>query len=127
VVKKAEIEVIPFHGMTQLKIDKIMEDSFENAIDDFNERQLIEFRQSAERIFKGIEQNWEMAKNFLEIIEIKEIEAQIEKVRQIMQGNDAQALKSELDRLGDFTRPIADTVMGRFILEELKTGSKKKG
>jgi molecular chaperone DnaK (HSP70) len=38
--KKAEIEVIPFHGLTQFEIERIMEDSFEHAVDDFNERQL---------------------------------------------------------------------------------------
>ncbi|MCS5552767.1 MAG: Fe-S protein assembly chaperone HscA, partial [SAR324 cluster bacterium] len=63
--KKAEIEVIPFHGLTQFEIESIIEDSYEHAVDDFNQRQLIEFRQTAERIFRGIEQTWEVAENTL--------------------------------------------------------------
>ena len=118
--KKAEIEVIPFHGLTQFEIESIIEDSYEHAVDDFNQRQLIEFRQSAERIFRGIEQTWEVAENTLSKKEQAEIQEQIESVRQSMQGQDAQALKAQLDILGDLTRNLADNAMGRIILTELK-------
>ena len=118
--KKAEIEVIPFHGLTQFEIESIIEDSYEHAVDDFNQRQLIEFRQTAERIFRGIEQTWEVAENTLSKKERAEIREQMESVRQSMQGQDAQALKAQLDVLGDLTRPLADNAMGRTILAELK-------
>ena len=118
--KKAEIEVIPFHGLTQFEIESIIEDSYEHAVDDFNQRQLIEFRQTAERIFRGIEQTWEVAENTLSKKEQAEIQEQIESVRQSMQGQDAQALKAQLDILGDLTRNLADNAMGSIILTELK-------
>ena len=118
--KKAEIEVIPFHGLTQFEIESIIEDSYEHAVDDFNQRQLIEFRQTAERIFRGIEQTWEVAENTLSKNERTEIREQMESVRQSMQGQDAQALKAQLDVLGDLTRPLADNAMGSTILAELK-------
>ena len=118
--KKAEIEVIPFHGLTQFEIESIIEDSYEHAVGDFNQRQLIEFRQTAERIFRGIEQTWEVAENSLSKKEQAEIQEQIESVRQSMQGQDAQALKAQLDVLGNLTRPLADNAMGRTILAELK-------
>ncbi len=118
--KKAEIEVIPFHGLTQFEIESIIEDSYEHAVDDFNKRQLIEFCQTAERIFRGIEQTWEVAENILSKREQAEIQKQMESVRQSMQGQDAQALKAQLDVLGDLTRPLADNAMGRKILAELK-------
>jgi len=41
-------------------------------------------------------------------------------VRQSMKGQDSQALKTQLDTLGDLTRPLADTAMGRSILSELQ-------
>ena len=44
----------------------------------------------------------------------------MESVRQSMQGQDAQALKAQLDVLGDLTRTLADNAMGRTILAELK-------
>ncbi|HIO84760.1 MAG TPA: molecular chaperone HscA, partial [Deltaproteobacteria bacterium] len=118
--KKAEIEVIPFHGLTQFEIERIMEDSFEHAIDDFNERQLIEFRQTAERVFRGIEQNWNVAENSLSKSDRDEIRKQMEAVRQSMKEQDSQVLKTQLDVLGDLTRPLADTAIGRSILAELQ-------
>jgi len=118
--KKAEIEVIPFHGLTQFEIESIIEDSYEHAVNDFNQRQLIEFRQTAERIFRGIEQTWEVAENTLSKKERTEIREQMASVRQSMQGQDAQALKTQLDVLGDLTRPLADNAMGSTILAELK-------
>ena len=118
--KKAEIEVIPFHGLTQFEIESIIEDSYEHAVDDFNQRQLIEFRQTAERIFRGIEQTWEVAENSLSKKEQAEIQEQIESVRQSMEGQDAQVLKTQLDILGDLTRNLADNAMGSIILTELK-------
>ena len=125
--KKAEIEVIPFHGLTQFEIERIMEDSFEHAVDDFNERQLIEFRQTAERIFLGIEQTWDVAENTLSKLECTEILEQIDAVRQSMKGQDSQELKLQLDMLGDLTRPLADNAMGRSILSELKDGVQLDG
>ncbi len=118
--EKAEIEVIPFHGLTQFEIENIIEASYENAVDDFNQRQMIEFCQTAERIFKGIEQTWDVAENTLSKNERAEIRKQMESVRQVMQGQNAQELKEQIDILGDLTRPLADNAMGDKILTELK-------
>ena len=97
-----------------------MEDSFEHAIDDFNERQLIEFRLTAERVFQGIEQNWNVAESALSGTERDEIRKQMEVVRESMKKQDSQALKAQLDALGELTRPLADTAMGRSILAEMQ-------
>ena len=44
----------------------------------------------------------------------------MEVVRQSMKEQDSQALKAQLDVLGDLTRPLADTAIGRSILAELQ-------
>ena len=97
-----------------------MEDSFEHAVDDFNERQLIEFRQTAERVFEGIQKSWDVANNCLSESSRDVIRKQMEVVRQSMLGRDSQALKVQLDVLGDLTRTLADTTMERSILSELQ-------
>ncbi|MDP6205945.1 MAG: Hsp70 family protein, partial [SAR324 cluster bacterium] len=117
---EAQIEVIPSHGLTQMEIDAIMEASFEHAVDDFNRRQLIEFQQSAERVFKGIELNWKVAEEVLSENQRLSIRKQMDVVKQTMTTDDAQILKAELDNLGDLTRPLADSAMGRAVLEELQ-------
>jgi Fe-S protein assembly chaperone HscA len=124
---EAEIEVIPSHGLTQLEIDQILEASFEHAHEDFNARQLIEFRLSAERVFRGIEQCWSVAEETLGAEERQAIEDQMAVVRKFMEGNDAMALKAQMNALGELTRPLADSAMGRAVLETLQEESASGG
>ena len=116
----ASIEVIPFHGLTQQEIDDLLEASYEHAIEDFNARQLIEFHQTAERVLQGIEMHWTVAEKALPPTDCTAIRRQMEVVRQQMEGQDPQVLKSEMDRLGDLTRSLADTVMGQAVLSALQ-------
>ncbi len=116
----ASIEVIPFHGLTQQEIDDLLEASYEHAIEDFTARQLIEFRQTAERVLQGIEMHWTIAEKALPPTDCTAIRQQMEVVRQRMEGQDPQVLKSEMDRLGDLTRSLADTVMGQAVLSALQ-------
>jgi molecular chaperone DnaK (HSP70) len=116
----AAIEVIPFHGLTSQEIDNLLEESFEHAIEDFTARQLIEFRQTAERVLHGIEEHWQVATSLLSAEGQATIRRQIEVVQEKMSGEEPQLLKQELDVLGDLTRPLADTVIGQAVLEELK-------
>ena len=76
--------------------------------------------QTAERVFRGIEQCWDVAENDLSESSRDEIQEQMDVVRQSMKGQDSQALKTQLDVLGDLTRPLADNSMGRSILSELQ-------
>jgi molecular chaperone DnaK (HSP70) len=116
----ASIEVIPFHGLTQQEIDDLLEASYEHAIEDFTARQLIEFRQTAERVLQGIEMHWTIAEKVLAQTDCTAIRQQMEVVRQRMEGQDPQVLKTEMDRLGDLTRSLADTVMGQAVLSALQ-------
>ena len=116
----ASIEVIPFHGLTQQEIDDLLEASYEHAIEDFTARQLIEFRQTAERVLQGIEMHWTIAEKALSPTDCTAIRQQMEVVRQQMEGQDPQVLKTEMDRLGDLTRSLADTVMGQAVLSALQ-------
>ena len=117
---ETEIEVVPSHGLTQSEIDHILEESFDHAISDFNARQLIEFGQTAARMFRGIEQCWTVAEATLSTEERQELRTQMDVVSSSMQGGDAAALKRQIDALGELTRPLADTAMGRAVLEELQ-------
>jgi len=118
--KEASIEVIPSHGLTNEEIDRIMDEAVENAIDDLNQRQLVEFRNTAAAVFQGIDKVWEQSENLLSPVQRKEIETQVEVVRQFLQREDPIALKREMDRLGELTQPLADTIISQAALSELR-------
>ncbi len=118
--QQAEIEVIPSHGLTNEEIERIMDESVEHAIGDLTHRQLVEFRNTAQAVFRGIEQSWEQAKAILTEAEQQAIRDQMEAVGQAAQGGDPSALKNEMDRLGELTRPLADAIMSQAALSELR-------
>jgi hypothetical protein len=64
--------------------------------------------------------HWTVAEKALPPTDCTAICQQMEVVRQQMEGQDPQALKSEMDRLGDLTRSLADTVMGQAVLSALQ-------
>ena len=82
---------------------------FESKIDDFLEDHKIR-----------IEMNWKIAEEILDEDQRLSIQKQMEIVKQKMTSEDSQILKAELDELGNLTRPLADSAMGRAVLEELQ-------
>jgi molecular chaperone DnaK (HSP70) len=92
----------------------------EHAIDDLNQRQLVEFRNTAEAVFRGIEKVWEESRALLSEPQQAEIRAQMERVREQAQGSDPLPLKREMDRLGELTQPLADAIIGKAALSELR-------
>ena len=118
--QQAEIEVIPSHGLTNDEIDRIIDDSVENAMADMNKRQLVEFRNTAGAVFRGIEKAWGHAENLLDKSQLDQLRAQMDTVRQAMEGDNAVTLKKQMDLLGEITRPLADAIMSQAALSELK-------
>ncbi len=117
---QAEIEVIPSHGLTQAEIDRIMEDSIEHAVDDFNARQVIDFRNTAHAMLRGISKSHEFIQKNLEQEEYQRMQHQIQKLQDAMKQNNPALLKQEIDDLGQIVRPIADAIMSQSILQELQ-------
>jgi molecular chaperone DnaK (HSP70) len=118
--KEAHIEVIPSHGLTNDEIERIIEDSFQHAEEDLQQRQLVEFRNTAEAVFRGIEKAWPEAERILPPEHRARIQAQVSAVREATRGGDPYRLKGEMDRLGELTRPLADAIMSQAALSELR-------
>ena len=49
-----------------------------------------------------------------------EIRSQMQRVRERSAGSDPVALKREMDRLGQLTQPLADAIISRAALSELR-------
>ena len=118
--KAARIEVIPSHGLTGDEINRIMDDALENAKDDMSNRQLVEFRNMAQSVFQGIDKVWDEAKALLDPSQQNAVREQRERVRLAAQGQDPLALKAEMDRLGELTQPLADAIISKAALTELR-------
>ena len=118
--KVASIEVIPSHGLTNDEIEHIMDDAVVNAIDDLSRRQMVEFRHTAEAVFRGIDKVWEQTGEMLTDPEREDIRRQMDVVKTHTQSDDPIALKREMDRLGEMTQPLADAIISSAALTELR-------
>ncbi len=116
----AQIEVIPSHGLTNDEIDTIMDAAVEHAVEDLNQRQMVEFRNTAEAVFRGIDGAWPQAEELLSVEHREQIRQQMDVVKQTAAQEDPVALKRDMDQLGDLTRPLADAIMSHAALNELK-------
>jgi len=118
--KAAQIEVIPSHGLTGEEIDRIMNDAVEHAMEDLGRRQLVEFRNTAHAVFRGIERAWPSAEKLLTAEQQAAVQRQIAAVKESAQGEDPVALKREMDLLGRMTQPLADAIISTAALTELR-------
>jgi len=118
--KAARIEVIPSHGLTGEEIDRIMNDAVEHAMEDLGQRQLVEFRNTANAVFRGIERAWDAAERLLTPEQRSAVQRQIATVKESAQGQDPVALKREMDLLGQMTQPLADAIISTAALTELR-------
>ncbi|MBI4081373.1 MAG: Fe-S protein assembly chaperone HscA [Candidatus Lambdaproteobacteria bacterium] len=116
----AAIDVIPSHGLTAGEIERIMDESVAHAQEDMTRRQLVEFRNMAEAVFRGIDKVWDQAREMLGEAELAAIRAQMDTVRRQAVLDEPLALKREMDRLGELTRPLADAIMSKAALQELR-------
>ncbi len=92
--KEAEIEVQPSYGLTDEQVENMILESFDNAEEDFRQRQVIEARNEAETILTALEKGrknpaWEQLTS-QERSNIGKMETAL---RAVMQEDDYQAIR----------------------------------
>lgn len=109
---ETSIEIIPNHGLKKTEIRQILEDSMEFAFSDFNSRNYVEFKEKTESILKGLDKIWDRADQYI----TKEQMAAIQEHRKFLEleanKNNPESLKAAIDKMGDLTRDLADSIMG---------------
>jgi len=110
--KEAEIEVKPTYGLTDEQVETMIIDSFDNAEEDFRQRQLIEARNEAETILGYIEKAprnpaWQQ----LTEEEHQQIAAFSEELRVLKNGDDLPSLRAGTEALDKATRRFAELMM----------------
>lgn len=110
--KQAEIEVKPTYGLTDEQVESMILDSFDNAEEDFRQRQLIEARNEAETIIAAVEKApanaaWQQ----LTDDERTQIGLLTDELRVLTQGEDLKALQAAIEALDKVTRRFAELMM----------------
>jgi molecular chaperone DnaK (HSP70) len=110
--KEAEIEVKPTYGLTDEQVETMILDSFDNAEEDFHQRQLIEARNEADTILAAVEKApanpaWQQ----LTEEEHAQIATLSEEIRILKEGDDLPSLRAGTQALDNATRRFAELMM----------------
>ncbi|MGD0929171.1 MAG: Fe-S protein assembly chaperone HscA [Candidatus Korobacteraceae bacterium] len=119
--KAAEIEVQPSYGLTDEQVENMILDSFDNAEDDFRQRQVIEARNEAETMLAALEKGrdnpvWERLSS-REQTNIDSLEVAL---RTVMKENDYRAIRTAIDALNQGTMRLAELMMDSAVGAALK-------
>jgi molecular chaperone DnaK len=119
--KYQSIEVKPTYGLTDEQVEQMILESFEYAEADIEARLVIEARNEAETVLnataKGIadEQYASLAEE-----EKQEIAAATKNLREVMRGNNHQAIREAIERASNATTHLAELIMNAAISRALK-------
>ncbi len=110
--KEAEIEVKPTYGLTDEQVETMILDSFDNAEEDFRQRQLIEARNEAGTILTAVEK----APNNPAWLQLSEEEREqiatlSEELHVLKEGDNLPSLRAGTEALDKATRRFAELMM----------------
>jgi molecular chaperone HscA len=109
------ITVKPSHGLTDEEVERMLLDSIDHAEEDIQTRLLREQRVEAERVLMDATKQLGEHSALLQPEERAAIDAAMEQVRQLAQGQDHHALKEAILALDNMSRPFVERVMNQAI------------
>ncbi|HWR37345.1 MAG TPA: Fe-S protein assembly chaperone HscA [Clostridia bacterium] len=119
--KEAEIQVQPSYGLTDEQVENMILESFDYAEQDFAQRQVIEARNEAETILAALEKGRDSsAWHELTAEERTNIGRFEGGLREVMKGDDYQAIRSAIDVLNQGTMRLAELMMDSAVTSALK-------
>jgi molecular chaperone DnaK (HSP70) len=109
---ESQVEVKPSYGLTDEQVETMILDSFDNAEEDLNERQVIEAKNEAQTILDAVAKGekhpaWQQ----LSYDEISEIKAAVLELEASMKGGDYKIIRRGIDTLDKHTRRFAELMM----------------
>jgi Fe-S protein assembly chaperone HscA len=119
--KQAEIEVKPTYGLSDEQVETMILDSFDNAEEDFRQRQLIEAKNEAENILAAVDKApsspaWKLL-NPVELARIRETRTALDAARN---GDDYHAIRDAIAALDYATRNFAELQMDVAVSSAMK-------
>jgi molecular chaperone DnaK len=119
--KEAEIEVQPSYGLTDDQVEGMILESFDNAEEDFRQRQLIEARNEADTILAALDKGERSpAWGALSSKEKQQIADAKRGLKEIQAGADYQAIRKAIEALNQATTHLAELMMDSAVASALK-------
>jgi molecular chaperone DnaK len=119
--KEAEIEVQPSYGLTDDQVENMILDSFDQAEEDFRQRQVIEARNEAQTILAALDKAKKIPAWGQLTTDEKQRIAKLERtLRETLESEDYQAIRKAIDALNQGTMRLAELMMDSAVGAALK-------
>ena len=110
--QEAQVEVKPTYGLTDEQVESMILDSFDNAEEDINARQLIEAKNEANTILEAVEKAikspvWQQ----LTSVEHEAIKGAQAEVKASLKDQDYRIVRAAIEQLDKHTRRMAELMM----------------
>jgi molecular chaperone DnaK len=111
--KENKITIKANSGLSDAEIQRMVREAEENAEADKKTRTLIEARNSAEAQLHEVRKDLEEYRSELSETEIGEIESALKSVEEVMKGEDAEVIKTELEKVYPAMKSLLDKKMAK--------------
>jgi molecular chaperone DnaK len=119
--KEAEIEVQPSYGLTDDQVESMILESFDQAEEDFRQRQIIEARNEVETILAALEKGKKSPAWGALSTDEKQRIAKLERaLRETGKNEDHQEIRNAIDALNQGTMRLAELMMDTAVTTALK-------
>ena len=116
---EARIDVKPSYGLSDEQIARMLQEGFATAQQDIQARALVEARVDADRMIAATRTALAADADLLQPAEREQIDALLESLATIAQGDDAKAIENATSELAKTTEPFAALRMNRGIQQAL--------
>jgi molecular chaperone HscA len=117
----SEIVVKPSYGLTDTDIERMLRDSLEHAEDDVAARTLREQQVEADRVINALRAALKAdGQHLLKHDEFSRINIALDTLLKVSRGNNAQAIKTAIEKLDEVTREFAQRRMDVSLRKALK-------
>jgi Fe-S protein assembly chaperone HscA len=119
--KEQSVEVKPSYGLTDDQVERMIQESFEKAEQDFNERQVREARVEADTILAAIEKA-RRREAWLDLTdeERAEIDKSLKEVQVVYHSEDHHLILAKIEQLNQATMKLAENMMNTAVRGALK-------
>jgi molecular chaperone DnaK len=117
--KEASIEVTPTYGLTEAEVVRMVDESFQHAEEDVNERLLIEVQTEADTVVTHVERALRQAAHLAGAEDLERIGPALAALRAARSGRDRDLIRERTAELNAVTKPLADLMMDAALKDAL--------
>lgn len=108
--KTQNITITASSGLAKDEVEKMVREASAHADEDKERRQLVDLRNQADSLAYGLEKTLKDNREKVADDQAREVEEAIAAVRKAAEGEDAAALKQELDRVTALSHKLAESL-----------------